>query len=74
VTEGVLRTAPTADPDAIYQLLVDAHRDLDDEQSRLVGAKLTLLLANHIGDPVVLAAAIAAARAGVAHGPAAERG
>jgi hypothetical protein len=64
--KGVLDTAPVADPDGFYQLLVEAHRDLTEEQSRLVNAKLTLLLANHIGDPAVIAAAVAAARAGVA--------
>ena len=50
MAEGGLETAPAADPDGIYQLLVEAHRDLDDEQSRLVDVKLALLLANHIGD------------------------
>jgi hypothetical protein len=59
-----LRTEPAADPDAIYQLLVEAHRDLSAEQSLLVNSKLMLLLANHIGDLAVLAAAIAAARDG----------
>jgi hypothetical protein len=66
MAESALDTAPVADPDGLYQLLVEAHRDLTEEQSRLVDAKLTLLLANHIGDPAVIAAAIAAARAGVA--------
>lgn len=66
MAESVLDTAPVADPDGLYQLLVEAHRDLTEEQSRLVNAKLTLLLANHIGDPAVIAAAVAAARAGVA--------
>jgi len=63
---SVLDTAPGADPDRLYQLLVEAHRDLTDAQSRLVDAKLVLLLANHIDDPAVIAAAVAAARAGVA--------
>ena len=66
MAKSVLDTAPVADPDGLYQLLVEAHRDLSDAQSRLVDAKLTLLLANHIGDPAVIAAAVAAARAGVA--------
>lgn len=39
-----------AAPDDFYQMLIDGHRDLTDEQSRLVNAKLILLLANHIGD------------------------
>jgi hypothetical protein len=63
---GALRTRPAADPDAIYQLLVEAHRDLTAEQSLQVNSKLALLLANHIGDPEVIAAAVAAARQGVA--------
>jgi hypothetical protein len=62
---GALETGPAADPDAIYQLLVEAHRDLTAEQSALVNSKLMLLLANHIGDPAVIAAAVAAARQGV---------
>ncbi|HSA80378.1 MAG TPA: DUF2783 domain-containing protein [Geminicoccaceae bacterium] len=60
-----LRTEAGADPDGLYQLLVEAHRDLTDEQSRLVNSKLILLLANHVGDPAVVAEAIAAAREGV---------
>jgi hypothetical protein len=54
----------TADPDALYQMLVDAHRDLDDAASAKVNAKLVLLLANHVGDPDVIAEAITAARKG----------
>lgn len=49
-------------PDDFYQALVDLHRDLDEEQSRRVNARLILLLANHIGDPEVLAEAMAIAR------------
>jgi Protein of unknown function (DUF2783) len=60
-----LRTEPGADPDGLYQLLVEAHRGLTAEQSQLVNSKLVLLLANHIGDPAVVATAIAAAREGV---------
>ena len=65
VAGGGLETGPTADPDALYQMVVETHRDLTAEQSRLVNSKLVLLLANHIGDPDVIAAAVAAARAGV---------
>ena len=60
-----LRIEPVADPDGLYQLLVEAHRDLTAEQSQLVNSKLILLLANHVGDPAVVATAIAAAREGV---------
>ena len=52
--------------DAFYEALIDTHRGLGDEASRLVNARLILLLANHIGDLAVLRQALAAARAGVA--------
>ena len=49
-------------PDDFYDELIALHRGLSDERSALVNAKLILLLANHIGDPAVLRAAMAAAR------------
>ena len=49
-------------PDDFYQELIDLHRELTDEQSATVNAKLVLLLANHIGDMEVLRTAMAAAR------------
>ena len=52
-------------PDDFYERLIATHRGLTDEESALVNAKLILLLANHIGDPDVLAQAMAAARRGV---------
>jgi hypothetical protein len=67
---GPLKTEPAADPDGLYQLLVEAHRDLTAEQSRLVNSKLVLLLANHVADPAVIAAAVAAAREGLPAAPA----
>jgi hypothetical protein len=58
-----LRVDPNfSHPDDVYELLVEMHRDLTDEQSKKTNAKLILLLANHIGDPQVLAEAIAIAR------------
>ena len=63
-----------ASPDDFYQDLIDLHRDLTDEQSALVNAKLILLLANHVGDPAVLRAAMMAAREDVVgHAEAATR-
>ena len=56
-------------PDDFYEELIDLHRDLTDEQSALVNAKLILLFANHIGDMEVLRAAMAAAREDVAAKP-----
>lgn len=62
-----LQTAPRIKgPDDFYQELIDSHRELSDEQSALVNAKLILLLANHIGDREVLSEAMQIARDGVA--------
>ena len=66
MTKSSLRLEPAADPDAIYQLLVDAHDALSPEQGRIMETRLILLLANHIGDPAVIAQAVALARAGLA--------
>ena len=52
--------------DDFYEMLIETHRGLSDEDSRLVNARLVLLLANHVGDLRVLREALAAARAGVA--------
>lgn len=49
-------------PDDFYAALMEIHRDLTDEQSQLVNAKLVLLLANHIGDRAVLTEALHIAR------------
>lgn len=54
-----------AAPDDVYEALVALHRDLTPEQSRLVNAKLILLLANHIGDATVLRQAMDIARGGI---------
>ncbi|MGL1834889.1 DUF2783 domain-containing protein [Rhodocyclaceae bacterium SMB388] len=51
--------------DDFYEALIDTHRDLSDEQSEMVNARLILLLANHIGDIAVLREAMRIARAGV---------
>lgn len=62
-----LDTAPNFPaPDDFYEELIGMHRGLTDAQSALVNAKLILLLANHIGDPAILRAALEAARDGVA--------
>ncbi len=52
-------------PDDFYQELIDLHRDLSEEQSRELNAKLILLLANHIGDMTVLSEAMKAAKKGI---------
>jgi hypothetical protein len=61
-----LDTSPRlSDPDALFALLVAAHRDLGEADSRRLDAKLVLLLANHIGDMAVLRQAIALASEGI---------
>jgi hypothetical protein len=54
------------DPDAAYRSLIEAHRGLSDEDSAAFNTRLVLLLANHVGDADVLAAAIAMARKALA--------
>jgi len=51
--------------DDFYEMLIEAHRDLSDERSEMLNARLVLLLANHIGDLRVLREALDAAREGV---------
>ena len=52
--------------DDFYEALIDAHRELSDEQSEMLNARLILLLANHVGDIAVLREALKLAREGVA--------
>ncbi|WP_138380316.1 DUF2783 domain-containing protein [Luteithermobacter gelatinilyticus] len=51
-----------AKPDDFYQELIDAQRDLDEDEVNLMNAKLILILANHIGDMDVLSEALRIAR------------
>lgn len=51
--------------DDFYEALIDTHKDLSDDQSAMVNAKLVLLLSNHIGDISVLREAMRIARQGV---------
>ena len=61
---ATLRTESNiSDPDSFYAELIELHRDLTAEQSRLVNAKLILILANQVGDMAVLREAMALARA-----------
>jgi Protein of unknown function (DUF2783) len=69
--KSALNTNPNiAAPDEFYESLLQLHRNLSDEQSSLVNAKLVLLLANHVGDADVLREAMAAAIEGVTPLPA----
>ena len=49
-------------PDSFYEELINAQRDLSDDQADRMLAKLVLILANQVGDREVLAEAIALAR------------
>jgi Protein of unknown function (DUF2783) len=50
-----------ADPDAAYRALLEARRNLSDEEAAKLDSRLVLILANHIGDIDVLREAIALA-------------
>jgi len=53
--EGALRrTLNLSQPDDVYNAIVDAHKELSDEQCRAFDARLILLLVNHIGDEAVI--------------------
>ena len=62
--ESATESADNVAPEA----LIEAHRDLDEEQSALVNARLVLLLANHVGDVDLLREAIRLAREDVVGG------
>ncbi|MBK6009043.1 DUF2783 domain-containing protein [Ramlibacter ginsenosidimutans] len=50
------------DADGFYEQLLDAHQGLDEEQSKLLNARLILLLANQVGDAKVLKDCVEAAK------------
>jgi len=63
---AALKTDPNiADADAFYAELIEHHRGLNEEQSRLLNARLILLLANHVGDLAALREAMAIAKEGI---------
>jgi len=64
-TPGVRTLHAFTPGDDFYDALIETHRSLGDDASRLLNARLVLLLANHIGDLRVLREAMAAARAGL---------
>ena len=58
----LITTPNLSAPDDFYEAMIDTHRDLSNEQSQALNARLVLLLANHIGDSDVLKQALLAAR------------
>ncbi|HLG80796.1 MAG TPA: DUF2783 domain-containing protein [Bradyrhizobium sp.] len=59
---SLILTPNISDPDGFYAELIGAQRDLSEEESLRVSARLVLLLANHVGDRAVLSEAIRLAR------------
>ncbi len=59
---SLILTANIYDPLGFYAELIGAQRDLTEEESLRVSARLVLLLANHVGDRSVLSEAIRLAR------------
>ena len=51
-----------SEPDEMYQVIIDMHEGLSDEQSNAANARLILLLANHIGQLSVVRQAAEIAR------------
>ena len=59
---SLILTPHIADPDGFYEELIDAQRDMSDDEAELMNAKLVLVLANQIGDRRLLSQAIAVAK------------
>lgn len=59
----LVKTPNIPDQDLFYAELINAQRNLSDEQADTMIAKLALILCNHVGDRQVLCDAITLARA-----------
>ena len=57
-----------ANPDDVFQALMDAQADLNDDDAALFRAKLILLLADRVGNDEAVIEAIGLAREGVGEG------
>lgn len=58
----LITTRNVTGADDVYQMLIDAHEGLTKDQSDALNARLILTLVNHVGDPEVIAEALALAR------------
>jgi hypothetical protein len=58
----LVKTPNIPDQDLFYAELINAQRNLSDEQADTLIAKLALILCNHVGDRQVLKEAITLAR------------
>ena len=61
---NLITTRNTPRADDVYQMLIDAHEGLSKAESDALNARLILTLMNHIGDPEVIAQALAVAKGG----------
>lgn len=60
---SVLNTTPNIpDADGFYEELLTMHDRQNDANSRVINARLILLLANHIGDRTILSEAMQMAK------------
>ena len=55
------------DADAFYEQLLNAHLGLSRDESELLNARLILVMANQLGNTVLLSDCIEAAKAGENH-------
>lgn len=61
---NLILTPNIPDADGFYAALLATHGGLSEARSQALNARLVLILANHIGDPAVLEAALALAKDG----------
>jgi len=54
----LIATPNLKDHDGFYADLLAAHKGLSEEQSHALNAQLILILANHVGDRIVLGQAL----------------
>jgi hypothetical protein len=62
IMSRLIRTPNIPDQDLFYAELINAQRQLTDEQADLMLAKLALILSNHVGDRQILREAMTLAR------------
>ena len=61
---GLIQGPNLADHDGFYAELLATHKGLSEAESQALNAQLIMILANHIGDRMVLSEALDLARKG----------
>ncbi len=54
MTKKLITAANISNYDDVYQLIIDMHQGMSDEESQSANAKLILTLSNHIGDADII--------------------